>query len=68
MKRLFKDLKMYFGGKEVRPVPVSAITFTLGPGEWRCRCMAEPGFDASVNPSYISGCARCGALRPEENE
>ena len=35
-------------------------------GEWRCECVPrEKGFDNSVNPSFVSGCGKCGRLRPK---
>lgn len=35
-------------------------------GEWRCWCPPEWG--TSVNQSFMSKCARCGALRPEKKD
>ncbi len=35
-----------------------------GFGEWRCGCPYDPTFDTSMNPYYVSRCARCGESRP----
>lgn len=37
----------------------------LAPGEWRCNCPSEPGFDKSANLPCFAACLACGARRPE---
>lgn len=33
-------------------------------GEWRCRCVPDPDFDTSANPSFFSHCNKCDTSRP----
>lgn len=66
MNRLLRAVEAFVKALRV-PEGMKPLEVDHAAGEWRCGC--PPGkpalnFDTSINPPWVSGCARCGRRRP----